>query len=195
MSKTIADLALQLRKANTKLAEAQSSIATLTSKLSKTGAKPKRFSTSPTTAMSSSRYNNRFLKDGYCWSQGFQVTHNSTTCKNNKSGHMTAATRSDTMGRKMWNKSWDERKYKWRRVCDKLDYEYINIIETRDNFTYKHVDNLAAEESGTSGHFLKSNSPCVNKIIATNPLGIRMPNGHMRMPSGFVAILLSTQGL
>ena len=33
MSKTIADLTLQLRKANTKLAEAQSSIATLTSKL------------------------------------------------------------------------------------------------------------------------------------------------------------------
>ena len=77
MSKTIADLTLQLRQSNTKLAEAQSSIATLTSKLAKTGAKSNHFSTSPTTATSSSRYNNRFLKDGYCWSHGFKVTHNS----------------------------------------------------------------------------------------------------------------------
>ena len=91
MSKTIADLDLQLRKANTKLAEAQSSIATLTSKLSKTGEKPKRFSTSPTTAMSSSQYNNRFLKDGYCWSHGFKVTHNITNSENKKSDHMIAA--------------------------------------------------------------------------------------------------------
>ena len=29
-----------------------------------------------------------------------------------KSGHMTAATRSKTMGGKMWNKGWDERRDK-----------------------------------------------------------------------------------
>ena len=48
----IADLTLQLGQANTKLAEAQSSIATLTSKLAKTGAKSNRSSTGPTTATS-----------------------------------------------------------------------------------------------------------------------------------------------
>ena len=109
MSKTIAGLTLQLGQNNTNLVEGQSSIATLTSKLAKTGAKSNRSSTSPATATSSSRYNDIFLKDGYCWSHGFKVTHNSTNCKNKKSGHMTAATRSDTIGGKMWNKGWDKR--------------------------------------------------------------------------------------
>ena len=109
ISKTIADLTLKIGQASTKIAEAQSSIATLTSKLAKTGAKSNRSSTSPATDMSSSQYNDRFVKDGYCWSHGFKVTHNSTNCENKKSGHMTAATISDTMGGKMWNKGWDER--------------------------------------------------------------------------------------
>ena len=111
-SKTIADLTLQLGQANTKLAEAQSSIATLTSKLAKTGAKSNRSSTSPATSTSSSRYNDIFVKYGYCWSHGVKVTHNSTNCENKKSVHMTAATRSDTMGGKMWNKGWYERRDK-----------------------------------------------------------------------------------
>ena len=106
MSKTIADLTLQLGQANMKLAEAQSSIATLTSKLAKTGTRPNRSTTSPNTAMPSSRYNKRLLKDGYCWSHGFKVTHNSSNCENIKSGHMTAATRSDTMSVKLYNKGW-----------------------------------------------------------------------------------------
>ena len=54
-----------------------------------------------------------------------------------------------------------------------------NMIRTTNTITHKHVDNLAAADSGTSGHFLKSNSPCVNKRIATNMLGIRMPDGHI----------------
>ena len=83
------------------------------------------------------------------------------------------------MGGKMWNKGWDERRDKWRRVCDKLDNKYINIIETTNTITHKHVDNIAAADSGTSIHFLKSNSPCVKKRIAINPLGIRMPDGHI----------------
>ena len=88
---------------------------------------------------------------------------------------MTAATRSDTMGGKLYNKGWD----KWRRVCDKLNDKHINIIETTNTITHKIVDNLAAADSGTSGHFLKSNSPCVNKRITINTLGIRMPDRHI----------------
>ena len=76
MSKTIADLTLQLGKANVKLIEAQSSIATLTSKLAKTGTRPNRSTTSPT------KYNDRLLKDGYSWSHGYKVTHNISNCKN-----------------------------------------------------------------------------------------------------------------
>ena len=48
MSKTITDLTLQLGQANIKLAEAQSSIATLTSKLAKTGTTPNRPTTTHT---------------------------------------------------------------------------------------------------------------------------------------------------
>ena len=72
MSKTIADLTLQLGQANIKLAEAQSSIATLTAKLAKTGTRPNRSTKIPT------RYNDRLEKDGYCWSHGYKVTHNSS---------------------------------------------------------------------------------------------------------------------
>ena len=57
------------------------------------------------------------------------------------------------MGGKMYNNGWDKRQDKLRRVCDKLDDKYINIIKTTNTITHKHVDNLAAAESGTSGHF------------------------------------------
>ena len=145
MSKTIAYLTLQLGQANMKLAEAQSSIETLTSKLAQTGTRPNK------STISRTRYNNRLEKDGYCWRHGYKITkgHNSSNCENKKSSHMTAATRSNTMGGKLYNKGWD----KWRSVCDKLDDKHINIIKTTNTITHKHVDNLEAAESGTSGHF------------------------------------------
>ena len=95
--------------------------------------------------------------------------------KKQKNGHMTAATKDNTMGERLWNKYWD----KWQRVCDNLVNNHINIIGTTNTITHKYVDNLEAADSGTLGHFLKSNSPCVDKRIATNPLGIRMPDGHI----------------
>ena len=106
MSKTIADLTLQLRQANMKLTEAQSSIATLTSKLSKTGTRPNRSTTSPTVPGDMTTIE----KDGYCWSHGFKVVkgHNSSTCKKQKNVHMTAATKDNTMGGRLWNKDWDK---------------------------------------------------------------------------------------
>ena len=64
-------------------------------------------------------------------------------------------------------------------MCDKLVDNHTNIIGTTNTITHKYVDNLAAADSGTLGHFFKSSSPCVDKIIATNPLGIRMRDGHI----------------
>ena len=64
-------------------------------------------------------------------------------------------------------------------MCDKLVDNNINVIATTNTITHKYVDNIAAADSGTSGHLLKSNSPCVNKITVINPLGIRMPYGHI----------------
>ena len=104
MSKTIADLTLQLGQANMKLAEGQSSIATLTSKLAKTGTRPNHSTTSPTGP------SDRLEKYGYCWSHGFKITKGRScrNCENQKYGHMTAATRDNTIGGKLYNKGWDK---------------------------------------------------------------------------------------
>ena len=64
-------------------------------------------------------------------------------------------------------------------MCDKLVDKHINIIGTTNTITHRHEDNLEAADSGTLGNVFKSNSPCVDKRIATNPLGIRMPDGHI----------------
>ena len=69
MSKTITDLTLQLGQTNEKLAEAQSSIATLTSKLAKTGNRPNLPTTIPTGPIDMTLME----KDGYCWSHGFKM--------------------------------------------------------------------------------------------------------------------------
>ena len=69
MSKTITDLTLQLMQANAKLAEAQSSIATLTSKLSQTGTRPNR----PTTITTGPIDMTLLEQYGYCWRQGFKM--------------------------------------------------------------------------------------------------------------------------
>ena len=117
-------------------------------------------------------------KDGYCLRHGFKMKkgHNSSTCTFQKQGHMTEATISNTTGGNMWRKGW----YKWWNMCDKLVDNNINIISTTNTITHNYiVGNLAAADSGTSGRFLKSNSPCVNKRRAINPLGIRMPDGHI----------------
>ena len=106
MSNTVTDLTLQIGQANTKLAEAQYSIATLTSKIAQTGTRPNR----PTTITTGPIDVTRMEKDGYFWSHGFKMKkgHNSTTCRFQKQGHMTEATRNNTMGGKMWNKGWDK---------------------------------------------------------------------------------------
>ena len=82
MSKIISDLTLQLGQANMKLAEAQSSIATLTWKLAKTGTRTNLSTTSPT----GPRDITTIDKDGYCWSHGLKVAkgYNSSTCEKQK---------------------------------------------------------------------------------------------------------------
>ena len=62
---------------------------------------------------------------------------------------MTAATKENTMGGRLRNKDWD----KSRRVCDKLVNNHINIIGTTNTITQKYVDNIAAADYGTLGHF------------------------------------------
>ena len=106
MPKTISDLTFQLGQANVKLAEAQSSIATLTSKLDQTGNRPNRPTKNPTGPVNMTLTE----KDGYCWSHGLKIKkgHNSSTCTFQKQGHMTEATRGNMMGGKMWSKGWDK---------------------------------------------------------------------------------------
>ena len=102
MSQAITDLTLQLGQANTKRAEAQSSIATLTSKLSQPGTRPK-YPPGPIDMKRMGKY-------GYCWSHGYKMKkgHNSATCRYKREGHNTTATRSNTMGGLTYSKGWDE---------------------------------------------------------------------------------------
>ena len=79
MYKKITELTLQISQANAKLAEAQSSIATLTSKLAQTWTQTNRPPTVPPGPI-----NMKLMeKDGYCWSHGYKIkkVHNSTTCR------------------------------------------------------------------------------------------------------------------
>ena len=78
-------------------------------------------------------------------------------------------------------------------MCDKLVDNNISIIGTTNTITHNYnVDNLAAEDSGTSGIFLKSKSPCVNKITAIKPLGIRIPDGQIIYSSNTALIPQNT---
>ena len=74
MSKTITNLMLQLGQANKKITEAQSSIATLTSKLSKTGTRPNCPTTIPTGPVDM-KHIERY---GYFWSHGFKIKKDTT---------------------------------------------------------------------------------------------------------------------
>ena len=106
MSKTITELTLQLGQANAKPAEAQSSIATLTSKLAQTGTRPNCPPTTPTGPIDKTLME----IEGYFWSHGFKMKkgHNITTCQFQKQRHMTESTRSNKMGGKMYCKVWDK---------------------------------------------------------------------------------------
>ena len=106
MSKMISDLTLQLGQTNAFLTEAQSSIATLTSKLTQTGNRPNLPTKNPTGPVDLTLTE----KEGYCWRHGLKLKkgHNSSTCTFQKQGHMIEATRINTMGGKMWSKGWDK---------------------------------------------------------------------------------------
>ena len=79
MAQKIADLTLQLGQANMKLSEAQSSIATLTSKLAKNGMRTNRYNTIQTGPSNTTIT----AKEDYCWSRGYKVSkgYNGSTCK------------------------------------------------------------------------------------------------------------------
>ena len=106
MSNTITELTLQLGQASAKFAEAHSSIATLNSKLAQTWTRPNL----PPTITPGPIDMTLMEKDGYCWSHGYKMkkVHNSTTCRFQKQGHMTEATRSNTMGGTTRNKGWEQ---------------------------------------------------------------------------------------
>ena len=74
MSKTITDLTLQLGQANAKLAEAQSSISKLTSKLAQTGTRPNR----PTTILIGPIDMTLTEKYGYCLRHGSKMKKDTT---------------------------------------------------------------------------------------------------------------------
>ena len=108
------------------------------------------------------------------------------------------ATRLDIKGGKTWNKECiNGRPTEWGGAeLDKyivnINKHYIHYIQSNPNLE-QTVDELAAEDTGTIGHYLTLDSPCDNKQLAINPLPIRMPNGKIVMSTH--TDLLSKQDL
>ena len=64
-----------------------------------------------------------------------------------------------------------------------VDKDIVNINENSINYIQSNpklvlsVEDLAVADTGTTGHCLTLNTPCINKRKAVHPLSIRMPNG------------------
>ena len=61
---------------------------------------------------------------------------------------------------------------------DNINENYIHYIQYNPKLV-QTVDELAVEDTGTTGHYLTLDSPCDNKQLAINPLHIGMPNGKI----------------
>ena len=107
MYQVITDLTLQLTQANAKLSEAQSSVATLTLRLSQTWTR----ANLPPDRPPPGTINMELMeKDGYCWTHGYKIKrgHKSSTCQIQRQGHNTEVTRSNTIGGTTRNKGWEQ---------------------------------------------------------------------------------------
>ena len=57
-----------------------------------------------------------------------------------------------------------------------INKNYFKYIQSNPKLV-QTVDELAVEDTGTTGCYLTLDSPCDNKQLAISPLHIRMPNG------------------
>ena len=66
-----------------------------------------------------------------------------------------------------------------------MDKNYSNLVNNNRNeqldFNSMCIDSSleAVADSGTTGHYITSPTPCTNKQIATQPIPIKMPNGEI----------------
>ena len=98
--------------------------------------------------------------------------NNVALCYNTLSGHHRAATRADPMGESTNNKS------EWysREDLEQLDKNYSNLVTNKRqeklNFNSICLDSSleSVADSGTTGHYITTTTPCVDKYIANNPI-------------------------
>ena len=75
-----------------------------------------------------------------------------------------------------------------------MDKNYSNLVNNKIhrklNFNSICLDSslLAVTDSGTTGHYITTKKPCVDKRIANNPIPIKMPNGDI-ITSTHIALL------
>ena len=55
---------------------------------------------------------------------------------------------------------------------------YMNYIQSNPKLVLP-MDDLAVAYTGTTGHYLTLDLPCINKQKAVHPLPIQMPNGEV----------------
>ena len=66
-----------------------------------------------------------------------------------------------------------------------MDKNYSNLVNNKSqeklNFNSICLDSSleAVADSGTTGHYITTTTPCVDKRIANNPIPIKMPNGEI----------------
>ena len=65
-----------------------------------------------------------------------------------------------------------------------INANYINYIQSNPKLVLS-VEDLALADTGTTGHYLTLNSPCINKLKAIYPLPIQMPNGEGELMDSF----------
>ena len=64
---------------------------------------------------------------------------------------------------------------------------YINLIHNKSSYdinciptiVYQLIRDYLLADSGTTGHYLTSTTPCVDKQVTFSPLPIHMPNGEI----------------
>ena len=114
--------------------------------------------------------------NGYCWMHGYHVSigHSSKTCKTKVVGHQDDATRANNMGGTQYGRCHGQ-----SMVMTTSD-EFTNYSDTSQLQIPPHpLDrHPAIMDTGTTGHFLLCNAPCLNKCPSTSPIQCQLPDGN-----------------
>ena len=68
-------------------------------------------------------------------------------------------------------------RFEWHHLGKRDGYN--NLIHNEISYDINGIEILKIADSGTTGHYFISTTPCVDKKISLNPLPIHIPNGEI----------------